>query len=377
MKVKRVSALFLSILCSLGAGCTGPGSDEPVDSLTNCDNPKFNEYEDLLILAPHPDDEVLGFAGLADMFLQQGKKVRTVVVTDGDGYCDACTLWNTGSIAGATCDAQTLSNLKTPERDSFAEYRRQESINAAKILGHPVPGFLAYPDTGIAAAWANHQSGGYEKPLHRSDFSMCSDCDSCGLGYGGGPATKLNSASLYRDLSGLLEEARPRTLIATTHPLDSHGDHSALGHFVREIAEERSYERTIAYSVIHAHTSRDAAFPDCWYPEPAAPDCPCFNQELADNDPSWLQDLRAWRLRPAAPQSAPGDADYGVPVNLCLPQGFPLTKHQAINAFESQMGTAGRASELIPESRRGLADCNGYLLSFARSSEIFFLDTLQ
>jgi len=371
--------LFCLVACSFTTPSATSASD--ISETLSCDNDRLTDFNKLLILAPHPDDEVLGFAGLADAFINQGKEVETWIVTDGDGYCDACVLWNGGSMKGATCDALTLSNLATPEVDSFAETRRLESSNAALALGRPAPGFLGYPDTGIAAAWSNLQAGNAQNALRRSDFSMCTDCNSCGEGYGGGPETDLSAASLKQVLSRLLAETDKRTLIATTHPLDSHGDHGGLGKLVMELAREMEDLRTIAYSVIHAHTSNGAAFPDCWYPQPAAAECPCYFEDRADADPEWLLAQREQRLKPDWPQHLPGDADYGEPLYLCLREelygGAEPLKLAAINEYSSQMGTAGRHEGLLPDARSGLTDCNGYLLSFVRRNEVFVLRTTR
>src|SRR4051794_2126286 len=39
--------------------------------------------ERLLVLAPHPDDEVIGCGGLLALHLRDGRRVRVVVATDG------------------------------------------------------------------------------------------------------------------------------------------------------------------------------------------------------------------------------------------------------------------------------------------------------
>src|SRR5205085_9483181 len=97
----------------------------------SCDNDALTAYPALLVIAPHPDDETLGFAGLIDAYARAGKPVSVVVVTDGDAYCEACRFWKNGSVAGPMCTAAELSNFATPEIDSFAEVRRSESAAAA------------------------------------------------------------------------------------------------------------------------------------------------------------------------------------------------------------------------------------------------------
>ena len=45
--------------------------------------------ERLLVLAPHPDDEVIGCGGLVALHLRDGRKVHVVVATDGAQAGDA------------------------------------------------------------------------------------------------------------------------------------------------------------------------------------------------------------------------------------------------------------------------------------------------
>jgi hypothetical protein len=167
--------------------CIDPKTAPPVVALAEpaCANDVLTSYERLLVLVPHPDDETLGFAGLIKAYMEQGKQIEVVVATDGDAYCEACRFWKTSSTQGSTCSAAELSNFATPAVGSFGEVRHAESAAAAEILGRPDPAFLGYPDTGLGTAWKNFNAGKPDEPLHRSDFSQCSDCISCGSGYGG------------------------------------------------------------------------------------------------------------------------------------------------------------------------------------------------
>ena len=194
MRIARFSRLRVLLVFALLSGCAQQTLAPPVAG--ECRNDELTDFDGLLILAPHPDDEVLGFTGLAGAFAAQGKPVRTVVVTDGDAYCSACALWTTGSIDGQPCDALSLSNLATPEVDSLAEVRRAESVAAAEVLGQPAPEFLTYPDTGIGMARVNLQSGNADQFLRRTDFSACTSCGDCMTGYGRGPETSLSANTL-------------------------------------------------------------------------------------------------------------------------------------------------------------------------------------
>jgi alpha-galactosidase len=360
------------------AACIDPEADlsasPPPDPA--CANEKLTSYDSLLVFAPHPDDETLGFGGLVRAYLGQGKRVDVIVTTDGDAYCDACRFWKSGAVTGPTCDARDLSNFGTPEIDSFAEVRRSESRRSAEILGAGVPTFLGYPDTGLAAAWRNLQEGATSKPLRRSDFSACPDCETCAAGYGGGPETDLSAEALMRTLGERLAATSERTLLATTHWLDGHGDHAALGSFVKKLNGELDAPRAVAYTVIHAHTPKDTPHSDCWYPGPRAPVCPCFLETCAEADPTWLPNLRAFRQRPDWPGGLPDDAEYGEESHLCLPEemysGDEAIKLAAVNAYGSQLGFLVRGGP-APPPVHGLMDCNGYLISFVRRTEAFAL----
>jgi LmbE family N-acetylglucosaminyl deacetylase len=342
----------------------------------SCDNQTLTAYVGLLVLAPHPDDETLAFAGLITTYMRQGKPVQVVVVTDGDAYCDACRFWKSTSVHGPTCGALDLSNFATPEVDSFAELRRSESAAAAALLGRRPPTFLSYPDTGLGTAWLNSRRGELQKRLRRSDFSACADCETCEAGYGGGPETDLTATSLIASLSSLLAATSENTLVATTHWLDGHADHAALGNFVKTINDGLEVPRPVVYAVVHAHTPKTTPHSDCWYPAPQALVCPCADEERATVDPTWVSDLRRHRLQPSLPAAIPDDAPYGTARQLCLPEelyrGDTAIKMAAVRAYRSQLGTLAR-SGTVPPYLDAIIDCNGYLVSFVRRTEAFVL----
>lgn len=349
---RTAAALIIGALAVFPLTCR---SARPV---RRCDNEELTAYPALLVLAPHPDDETLGFAGLIDAYVRAGKPVSVVVVTDGDAYCDACRFWKSSSVAGPMCSAAELA--------SFTEVRRGESAAAAKILGVPSPRFLGYPDTGLAAAWRNAGDGNASAPLRRSDFSGCTSCAACG--YGDGPATALTAETLTASLRELIAAAPNGALIATTHWLDGHPDHAALGKFVRRL----SGEHAVAFAVIHANT-KNTANADCWYPAPAAPLCPCMNDEArALADPGWIARSESQRFRPSMSAELPRDADYGEAKQLCLPEQLEAVKLKAVREYASQLGRLARTGS-HPAALDGIIDCDGYLTSFVRRSEAFVL----
>ena len=93
--------------------------------------------ERLLVLAPHPDDEVIGCGGLVAQHLREGRAARVVIATDG-----------------AEADAAAT------DREDYRASREQESRQGLEVLGTADLHFLRFPDRalddGAASAIAQH-----------------------------------------------------------------------------------------------------------------------------------------------------------------------------------------------------------------------------
>src|SRR5436190_24069407 len=72
--------------------------------------------ERLLVLAPHPDDEVIGCGGLVALHLREGRKVRVVVATDGGQAGDAATRQRESRAALASLGDAEIEFLNFPDR---------------------------------------------------------------------------------------------------------------------------------------------------------------------------------------------------------------------------------------------------------------------
>ena len=84
----------------------------------------------LVLVAPHPDDEILGVGGWASALAASGVPVTILSVTDGEA-------------------SHPGSPTLTPP--ALAALRRAESDRAAGYLGLPTPTRLGLPDGGVAA----------------------------------------------------------------------------------------------------------------------------------------------------------------------------------------------------------------------------------
>jgi LmbE family N-acetylglucosaminyl deacetylase len=90
------------------------------------------EADRVLVVAPHPDDEVLGCGGTIARYARQNVQVRVVIVSDGAKIAQ--------EFPGAN--------------HNFAEIRKNEALNALPLLGVHEIDFLGFPD-GELAVWKN------------------------------------------------------------------------------------------------------------------------------------------------------------------------------------------------------------------------------
>src|SRR5438874_12162281 len=128
MRFCLISALLFAIAIGLSAlfGQPGPAQSGPTRA------------ESIVVFAPHPDDEVIGCAGIIQQALAHGARVKVVAITSGDGFPDAA--------AGVTHKAV----VQVGPEDFFvlSRLRQNESRNALEILGGKADDLiiLGYPD---------------------------------------------------------------------------------------------------------------------------------------------------------------------------------------------------------------------------------------
>src|SRR5262245_24041444 len=181
----------------------------------SCKPLRVGERERLLVIAPHPDDETIGAAGLIQRVIERGGTVQVVLVTAGDAYVEAVT--------------HEIHKLKPSSADfiAFGERRIQESqIAMGKLNQHRIRlQVLGFPDGGLDV-------------LLRTNWFRDNPCRSATTDAIAPPYDRevLNAdipydgEDLRRQLGGVIEEARP-TLVALPDPLDRHPDHHATGVF--------------------------------------------------------------------------------------------------------------------------------------------------
>jgi LmbE family N-acetylglucosaminyl deacetylase len=168
----------------------------------------------IVVIAPHPDDEVLATGGVIQEHLRKGQIVKVLLVTCGDGQ---------------------RRGLLLPPRHflRLGERRYRESVSALGLLGVAEKNIIAlgYPDRGLA-----HLS---ESP-YRSRYTKV-----CAVPYEWAyrPGAPYTRESVLRDLREILERERPE-VIYLPHPRDRHSDHRAtylLARAVLQRGELRHY----------------------------------------------------------------------------------------------------------------------------------------
>src|SRR5262245_21750286 len=82
--------------------------------------PSPTRPESIVVFAPHPDDEVIGCAGIIQQALARGARVKVVAITSGDGFPAAA--------AGVTSKA--VDQVRAEDFLALSRLRQTESRTA-------------------------------------------------------------------------------------------------------------------------------------------------------------------------------------------------------------------------------------------------------
>lgn len=169
----------------------------------------------ILFIAPHPDDETLGGAGLIQQALAAGKEISVVLLTCGDGYRRA---------------AEHAFAVRSPSPADYrrlGELRRQETLAAMKILGLPEGHtlFFGFPDGGLHRLWEDHWAA--NRP-----YRGLNGATEVPYSFGYRPGTPYTGTALVQLLSDVMEQFHPSDIVYPD-PFDQHPDHWAASAFVK------------------------------------------------------------------------------------------------------------------------------------------------
>jgi LmbE family N-acetylglucosaminyl deacetylase len=223
--MRKLLTLFSSLLILCANFCFAKAALEP-----------FTKDDRVLILAPHPDDETIGCAGVIQQALFQKAKVRIVYLTNGDHNEAAFVVY------------EKRLTLRQSEFIHMGEVRRKEAINAAGLLGLSEQSlvFLGYPDYGTFTIFGQYwqTKKPYKNLLTRISKVPYKNDFSYGSGY--------LAENILDDLKKVLLAYRPNKIFVS-HPQDTNPDHRALYLFtqiaLRDLAQTIPNPQVYTYLV--------------------------------------------------------------------------------------------------------------------------------
>jgi LmbE family N-acetylglucosaminyl deacetylase len=170
----------------------------------------------ILVLSPHPDDEVLATGGIVQEALARGIPVEVVFYTNGDNNEFAYLFY------------RKAFTLEPGQAISSGQTRALEALQAGRQLGLNIRDevFLGYPDFGTMEIWKNRW--GDREPFR----SMFTEQNAVPYWFAQTPDAPHVGESILTDLETALLDFKP-TKVFVSHPADTNPDHAALNLFAR------------------------------------------------------------------------------------------------------------------------------------------------
>lgn len=267
----RVRWMVLAMVAAVpwwGAGCRPhpPSRPEALSGL------QLTSKDRVLVLAPHPDDEVLGCAGVIQDALALHLPLRIVFFTYGDNNQWSFLIYRKRPV------------LIPSAVRGMGLIRHDEALAAAATLGispeHLT--FLGYPDFGTLDIWKSHWAN---QPAFRS---MLTRVQAVPYANALRPGAPYKGEEVLRDLTAILREFRP-TRVFVSHPADHMPDHTALYLFTRIALWDLAEEIHPSLHPYLVHFGR--------WPRPKG-----FHPSMLLQPPASLTDTVAWQSRLLRPE---------------------------------------------------------------------------
>ena len=174
-------------------------------------NIKLSQNDRILILAPHPDDESIGCAGIIQHAVEKNIPVHILFLTYGDSNQWSFAVYRKHPV------------LMPKAVLRMGLIRHDEAIAAAKVLDIPADHltFLGYPDFKTLDIWYSHWA---DSPPAKG---MLTDAESVPYKNAFRPGAPYKGEDILKDLKTVLRKFKP-TKIFLSHPADHHPDHRSL-----------------------------------------------------------------------------------------------------------------------------------------------------
>jgi len=254
------------------------------------DTLRLDPNERILIVAPHPDDEVLACGGLIQQALALGDSVWVVYVTAGDGSWPPA--WRvTGNLFSEPEDYLELGRARMEEAQAGAKTLGLDSTRLT---------FLGYPDADLVRLWQDD----WYTPSRSSHTGATADPY-------GRSGHEYTGTSLLGDLVSLLKTMRP-DLVFAPHPLDAHPDHWSTAMFLAIAREAWRQPSDGPFPVVYTYLVHHPSYPDAWADDAGFLSPP---DNLAGSGHRWF--------------------------TVCLTAEQRRTKQTALACHDSQLGSTG------------------------------------
>lgn len=202
-------------------------------------NLSVNRATRLLVIAPHPDDDVLGAGGLIRRVVKAGGAVRVVWTTSGDGFPEG--------VETAEGISPLVAHLTPRDYETYGRLREEEARAAMGSLGVNARSltFLGFPDEGLcemASTYLSAKAQAFKSPYTGRISPPLTEQMIRGVRYRG--------SDLRRELEQVIVAFGP-TLVAAPHPEDMHPDHCSTHIFLKEAIDELSRGGRVRPRIIH------------------------------------------------------------------------------------------------------------------------------
>jgi LmbE family N-acetylglucosaminyl deacetylase len=177
---------------------------------------ELSQGDRILILAPHPDDEVLGCGGIIQKAVDEKLPLRIVFFTYGDNNQWSFLVYRKHPV------------VKPKAVRAMGLVRHDEAVAAANVLEVSPDQliFLGYPDFRTLSIWYAHWG---DRPPAKS---MLTEVTAVTYANAFRPGAPYKGEEVLRDLKTILGEFKP-TKIFLSHAGDHNPDHRALYLFTR------------------------------------------------------------------------------------------------------------------------------------------------
>jgi LmbE family N-acetylglucosaminyl deacetylase len=203
--------------------------------------PSPTRSDTIVVFAPHPDDEVIGCAGIIMQGLARGARVKVVAITSGDGF----------PAAAAGLIHKPVDQVGPDDLVALSRLRQTESRAALEILGGKADDLivLGYPDSDLGNLYGSTDDKVFRQQFTKKNETYALIQKDYHTAVHGKPAP-YQRGSVLGDLVELLTTLQP-TEIYVTDEADGHIDHRAAFWFARDAAKQVGYKGAFYTYLVH------------------------------------------------------------------------------------------------------------------------------